>query len=192
MESSIDSKRILEKFDPFSDRRSRDIRNQLSVAFVQALKTMDSSCFDSVGKKFISDHPAGIYYDYVDDRLKVYQRVFDQIQSGHVNLPTQQVPILWNHGLFFELHELLEEMWHPTRGAMRRALMGLIQAAGVYVHLEQGNRKAAANLAERAITHLEATGAQLNFLDGVADIVEHLSRLAPTPPRLKPIKQAAA
>lgn len=188
MESSIDPKKSLVKFDPFEDRRSRDIRNQLSVAFVRALKTMDSSCFEIVGENFITDHPAGIYYDYVVDRLKVYQAVFNQIQTSEFHTPTQQVPVLWNHGLFFEVHELLEEMWRPTSGSVRRALKGLIQAAGVYVHLEQGNRKAAAKLAERAIPHLQATGAHLNFIDGGMDIIQRLSRLDPVAPCLNSIE----
>ena len=176
------------KFDPFSDRRSRDIRNQLSESFVRSINVMDSTHFDRTARDIVADHPAKIYHDYIVDRLKIYQHAYDQIQSGGFTDARQQVPILWNIGLFFEVHELLEDLWQPAKGDLKKALKGLIQAAGVYVHLQQGNQKAAKGLAKRALSHLEQAGDCLIFIDGIADLAQKLHHLDDIPPNLTMVK----
>lgn len=175
------------KFDPFSDRCARDIRNQLAVAFVKALKFMDSSCFEIAAENFLTDHPDGIYHDYVARRLQLYRHAFNTIQNSEINALLQQAPILWNYRLFFEVHELLEEIWHAAEEPAKQALKGFIQAAGVYIHLEQGNRKAATRLSKKAIIHLQAAGHHLSGIGGVADLIGGLSRLDSIPPSLKRI-----
>jgi hypothetical protein len=53
---------------------------------------------------------------------------------------------LWNEGLFFEVHEVLEAVWRPARGDERRALQGVIQLAVAYHHLAHGNLRGARSL----------------------------------------------
>ncbi len=47
---------------------------------------------------------------------------------------------LFDAGLFFEVHELLEPHWFRAAGAERAALQGLIQVAVGFQHLANGNR----------------------------------------------------
>ena len=44
----------------------------------------------------------------------------------------------FNHGLFFECHETLEEIWLEERGEDRLFYQGLIQIAAGYFKLQQG------------------------------------------------------
>jgi uncharacterized protein len=53
---------------------------------------------------------------------------------------------LANHGLFFEVHELLEPVWFRAAEPARTALQGLIQIAVAFHHLGNGNREGARSL----------------------------------------------
>jgi uncharacterized protein len=53
---------------------------------------------------------------------------------------------LWNEGLFFEVHEVLEAVWKTRVGAERQALQGVIQIAVAYHHLAHGNLRGARSL----------------------------------------------
>src|SRR5437773_692568 len=53
---------------------------------------------------------------------------------------------LWNEGLFFEVHEVLEAVWKTAAGTERQALQGVIQVAVAYHHLAHGNRRGARTL----------------------------------------------
>jgi uncharacterized protein len=50
---------------------------------------------------------------------------------------------LFDVGLFFEVHELLEPCWFRAVGREREALQGLIQVAVGFQHLVNGNRRGA-------------------------------------------------
>ena len=50
---------------------------------------------------------------------------------------------LFDAGLFFEVHELLEPYWFRAEGAEREALQGLIQVAVGFQHLANGNLEGA-------------------------------------------------
>jgi hypothetical protein len=47
--------------------------------------------------------------------------------------------LLFNHHLFFEVHEILEAQWIEETGAERRFLQGLIQVAVAFYHRENNN-----------------------------------------------------
>jgi len=50
----------------------------------------------------------------------------------------------FNQQLFFEAHEVLEELWLPQRGGPRALFYkGLIQLAGAFVHVQKGRRQPA-------------------------------------------------
>jgi predicted metal-dependent hydrolase len=46
---------------------------------------------------------------------------------------------LFNHGEYFECHEVLEEAWTPERGERRLFLQSLIHMAVGFYHSERGN-----------------------------------------------------
>jgi len=47
---------------------------------------------------------------------------------------------LFNAGEFYECHEVLEDVWRPSRGAERFFLQALIHFAVGFYHHQQGNR----------------------------------------------------
>jgi Domain of unknown function (DUF309) len=55
----------------------------------------------------------------------------------------QGAAVLFDAGLYFEVHELLEPHWIAAQGSDREALQGLIQIAVGYQHLANGNLKGA-------------------------------------------------
>ena len=62
----------------------------------------------------------------------------------------------FNRGLFFEAHEVLEELWlrdrHGSNGAFYK---GLIQLAGAFVHLQKNRLRPAGALFKLALANLE-------------------------------------
>jgi hypothetical protein len=76
-----------------------------------------------------------------------------------------QAAALWNAGLFFEVHEVLEAEWKTAAGAMRQALQGLIQLAVAFHHLVHGNRRGARKLLREGRARLAPHVAVLGALD---------------------------
>ena len=62
----------------------------------------------------------------------------------------------FNHQLFFEAHEVLEELWLARRGTAKDLFYkGLIQLAGAFVHIQKRRPQPAASLLELARGNLE-------------------------------------
>jgi hypothetical protein len=76
-----------------------------------------------------------------------------------------QAAALWRHGLFFEVHEVLEAVWQGSGGALRQALQGLIQVAVSFYHLAHQNRRGARTLLNDGRERLEASGTALPQVD---------------------------
>jgi predicted metal-dependent hydrolase len=74
-----------------------------------------------------------------------------------------QAAVLFDAGLGFEVHELLEPFWVRAVGAERAALQGLIQVAVGYQHLANGNLDGARALLEEGSGRL--AGQRLAGLD---------------------------
>jgi predicted metal-dependent hydrolase len=58
----------------------------------------------------------------------------------------QAAGLLFDAGLHFEVHEVLEPHWMSARGEAREVLQGLIQVAVAYQHLANGNHAGARSL----------------------------------------------
>ncbi len=105
---------------------------------------------------------------------------------------------LWNAGLFFEVHEVLEAEWKTAAGAVRQALQGLIQLAVAFHHLVHGNRRGARKLLAEGCARLAAHEAALGGLDLrglLADAAAWESALGgrgPEPPAPPPLRPAPA
>jgi predicted metal-dependent hydrolase len=62
----------------------------------------------------------------------------------------------FNRGLFFEAHDVLEELWlKDRRGPNGAFYKGLIQLAGAFVHLQKNRLRPAAALFKLALANLE-------------------------------------
>lgn len=171
-------------FDPFGDRTARDLRNGLSSALVTEMTGKNKATLTAVlacWQNRVSDR---IYLDYLQNRATRYRQILIQIESQGITDVGHQAVILWNAGLFFELHELLETVWQSTGEPMRSALKGLIQAAGAYVHVQHGNLKAARALAARAQKHLKASGNALTFISNLDQLMAGLKKPEEIPPTL--------
>jgi len=72
---------------------------------------------------------------------------------------------LWRHGLFFEVHEVLEAVWQGAGGADRQALQGLIQIAVSFYHLAHENRRGARTLLRDGRERLATSAAALPRVD---------------------------
>ena len=62
----------------------------------------------------------------------------------------------FNRGLFYEAHDVLEELWLPERTGPNGAFYkGLIQLAGAFVHLQKNRLRPAAALLKLAAANLQ-------------------------------------
>ena len=171
-------------FDPFHDRVSRDIRNALSEAFV-AVWNGEARGYDSLAASLRRRHALPVYRDYIDRRLALYREAV--AARGRADDPDllDDMVVLWNQGLFFEVHELLEGHWHDARGARREALKTLIQAAGVFVHREAGRVAAAERMGRRVSERIDALRPHLGAIRNLDDLREALVHPAGSPPQLE-------
>jgi predicted metal-dependent hydrolase len=64
---------------------------------------------------------------------------------------------LFNRQMFFEAHDMLEELWLAGKGAPNHTFYkGLIQLAGGFVHLQKGRLRPAASVFNLAVANLHS------------------------------------
>ena len=174
-----------EKFNPFADRTARDIRNTLSEALAAALATGDPAEYLAAARRWRSKNLSPHHIRYIDIRLQRYDLVFNTIRADRIDDPLHQAVVIWNQGLFFEVHDHLEAIWQRASGDERQALKGLIKAAGVYVHLEQHRLTAARSLAMKAYDLLRQYPHCLAFIANYETLLGKLKNCESDPPRLE-------
>ena len=91
---------------------------------------------------------------------------------------------LFNSGLYFEAHEVWEEVWKESSGEKKKVLQGLIQAAAGFHKLKQGQPVGAARLFDRAVRKLEGAPALNGFQKEVLQKIKLVPRegIEPTRP----------
>lgn len=142
------------KFEPFQDRLSRDIRNDLSSSLSQAMEEQDIAPSLSVADRYLKLNPGHCYTGYIQARLSGYRNFLEIIRQGPNDIFWQAL-VLWDQKLFFEVHEVLEHAWLKSGGEEKLVLQAMIRAAGVYIKLEYGYRESARKIANRALPVLE-------------------------------------
>jgi hypothetical protein len=171
----------LKKFDPFNNRLARDIRNGLSKSFLGALAERDVSSYKRRAAEYLKQDLEQVYQMYVETRLEKFDEVFVAIEQGRIDNELQQAEILWEQRLYFEMHELLENIWNSAEGNERKALQGLIRAAGMKIHAENGNTRAAVAMGRKAQADLQLFGRaliRLNILESIlAEITNTLANM---------------
>ena len=177
--------KTLKKFNPFTDRTARDIRNTLSESFAAALAATDPAGYLIEARKWRSQKLLARYANYVDIRLQRYDFVFNAIREYRIDDPLQQAVVIWNQSLFFEFHDHLETLWKTATGDRRQMLKGLIKAAGVYVHLEQHHDEAAKSLAMKSFDLLHQYSHCLAFLANSETLLDKLKKCDRVPPQLE-------
>ncbi len=171
-------------FDPFADRLARDIRNSLSTAMVAALQHGNRSDFADRCRRWLRRDLPLPHRRYIEQRSLAFEALFEQLRTARSDDPLLLAVRLWNAGLFFEVHEVVEKCWQNASGKRRTALKGLVQAAGSYVHREAGHMRAAQRLAEKAAAHLDAAHGALGEIANITELVSCLQRGSAEAPHL--------
>lgn len=170
-------------FNPFEDRLSRDLRNELSEGLAVAVETGSAEKLADIIKKYRRQPLADCYRTYLEDRQARYEKALAAIQSG-ITDPIDRSVILWNLGLFFEVHEVLEHAWYTAEGSMKLTMQALIRAAGVYIKREYGYHDAAARIAAKAIPVLEENRSLLEVYFKPEKLIAALASPDAPPPQL--------
>jgi hypothetical protein len=173
------------KFDPWTNRLARDVRNTLSESFLMALSQMEPSAYRDEADIWQTKNPSEIYLEYIQDRLQRYDRVIEQIKAQHLDDPLLQSLPIWNNGLFFEFHDHLEGIWMQAAGNERQALKGMIKAAAVFAHHEYNHEAAVKSLALKSYDLVQQYSDCLTFIKNLDVLAQKLKTLDPDPPRLE-------
>lgn len=137
-------------FNPFTDRLSRDLRNDLSEGLASAVLTGDHEKLEKILFSYRVQLLAECYRQYLEDRSSRFEKALSAI-GRDITDPLHRGLILWDLGLFFEMHEVLEHAWYSAHGAMKLTLQAMIRAAGVYIKREHGYHDAARKIAQKAV-----------------------------------------
>lgn len=167
-------------FDPFKDRQARNIRNSLAGSFLKALTEKDVSVFKRYGRACLDKYPEAEYVGYVKTRIAKYEEAFAIIEQRGFRAILQQVEIFWDLELFYELHEHLELSWKNATGKRRKALQGLIRAAGMKVHSENKNWQAAHSMGSKAQADLLKYGGELTACAKLDAILAEIDQILGT------------
>jgi hypothetical protein len=171
-------------FNPFEDRFSRDLRNDLSSELSAAIAHGDISSLAAKVKFYQESGLDPCYRKYLDDRWDRFQKAFSVIHPD-ITDPIAQGVVLWNNELFFEMHEVLEHAWMEATGTDKLLLQAMIRAAGAYIKKEFGYRDAASRLAAKAVIVLREHGEILAPYFVVEDLINALAANADIPPILR-------
>ncbi len=171
------------QFNPFEDRLSRDIRNDLSESIIEVLAERSLQPAEKAAAEYRRQNLAACYSEYIDQRLDRYGRAIEMIPDGSSLL--RQAAVLWDLKLFFEVHEILEPPWIQANGDEKRLLQALIRSAGVYINLELDYRQRARKIAKKALPVLQELGAALEGIIDADNLIAALETLAEEPPRLR-------
>jgi len=172
------------QFNPFEDRLSRDIRNDLSETIIEALKNRSLAEAEKVAQSYLSQNLSSIYTDYIDKRLKCYAMALETLHTDSSLLV--QAAAFWDLGLFFEVHEILEPAWMRADGDQKRLLQALIRAAGVYINLEFGYRQRAQKIGAKTLPVLKELKKETTGSMDTDALIEALETLAIEPPKISP------
>jgi predicted metal-dependent hydrolase len=78
----------------------------------------------------------------------------------------------------------MEVQWKQSHAVEKKIMQSLIQAAGMYVHLEYGRKDGAEKIARKAVSGLQAHQNAARRRFNVDLLIAHLKRFDPIPPKL--------
>lgn len=171
------------RFNPFTDRLSRDIRNGLSSSLAACLEHGSITPAQQVADCFLAANPGQVYVHYIEDRLQRYGQAVDTITLG-ADDPFWRGFVLWDLELFFEMHEVLEHAWYTADGDTKQIMQALIRAAGVYIKIECDLIPQSRKIAEKSLAVLERHRPFLSRYFPPDRLIEPLRSGKKAPPRL--------
>lgn len=123
----------------------------------------------------------GPYGDYLARQtlalLSFLSRYLDHTSPPRTTIPQAlwQGVLLFNDGLYFECHELLEGAWKQATGPEKDFLHGIVQVAAAFYHYDKGNLHGARTLLTKAMRRLEKYPSPYREID-LADLQRSLAR----------------
>jgi hypothetical protein len=105
-------------FEPFQDRLSRDIRNQLSESLMTCMRLMRLGPAQEVAHRFLGEQPGPAQIEYIEKRMALYGLFLHRIAEGPADALWQGL-VLWDLGLYFEVHEILAGAGSPATATGR-------------------------------------------------------------------------
>lgn len=152
--------------------RSIELRDRLSELLKEALRIQNRTASlyllhsfgdiasgwarPALGKEWHAELPAAT------ERINAYCRVLERVSrrrvgsAGPVEQALKEAAYLFNEGLFFEVHEILETVWLTQENGIRLLLQGLIQIAVGFYHLENRNVRGALSLLKEGVEKVKA------------------------------------
>jgi hypothetical protein len=162
-------------------------RNRLAATILRALG-------DPTARRELEDPAASCSVDAAEYRVLLRARARSAVDAlagsplfsveASLDQALAAAAVLFDAGLPFEVHELLEPYWTRAEGAERQALQGLIQIAVGYQHLANGNLAGARALLDEGVHRLRhghlteldlmpfaaAVSATVSRIGGVGDV----------------------
>ncbi|MGH7961123.1 MAG: DUF309 domain-containing protein [Candidatus Binatia bacterium] len=156
---------------------------------LSVLKQQALLCWDP-GSEYVALAPALIpECTEIVAKLMQYNSVLDQWQpdeeASDLTTALRKGRFLFNHHLFFEVHEVLEAQWIKETGEVKRFLQGLIQIAVAFHHLSNRNLRGALSLLHDGLEKISPfrptfLAVELgDFIDDLEACQEELLRLGP-------------
>ncbi|MCG8567472.1 MAG: DUF309 domain-containing protein [Desulfobacterales bacterium] len=172
------------RFDPFEDRSCREIRNQLSQGFLKALECRELFPLEQARKALAEQGaPAPFQLAWMDERMARYHWVLSRPLTA-LDTPLATAALLWDAQLFYECHEWLEEIWLDLKGEEKKAVQGLIRAAGAYVFVQAHRMETAQKTARKAHALIRDHREWIPAVFQPRLLMEKLDPLDPSPPCL--------
>ncbi|MCZ7626559.1 MAG: hypothetical protein C3F12_01910 [Candidatus Methylomirabilota bacterium] len=161
--------------------RSVELRDQLSELLREALQ-MESLAGSPYLLRSFEDMVSGrrqpalveqlrAELSAVADRIDAYCRVLQRVSqprrhsAASVEEALEKAAHLFNEGLFFEVHEVLEAVWLTQHERVRPLLQGLIQIAVGFHHLENNNLRGSLLLLKEGIEKVKGYGSDRSALE---------------------------
>jgi hypothetical protein len=179
----------IDRFDPFNNRLCRNVRNALSESLKKVLDRKEIQPAQRIAGFFMNDSLPACVKAYIDQRLRAYTQVLADLCKDPIDNPLDIAFTIWDRGLFFETHEYLEPHWMRAQGDEKQLLQAVIRAAGVYVHLEQGNLTGARRIAGKALAALKIHQDRLSLHADAQLLIDKLRTLDRVPPILAGISK---
>ena len=133
--------------------------------------------------KFVPDDP--ITEEYVLQKIETYRNFltslpkdFEPVEED-IDKNVKVARLLFEKGLYFEVHEILEEVWMGEFGKEREFLQALIQVGVAYYHLSNYNTRGFKLLLENALELLEGYSGTIHTVN-VDKLKEDIKRAMET------------
>ena len=110
-------------FNPFTDRLSRDIRNELSESLPEAIAMGSLEPVFAVADHFLAGSIPEPHQHYISSRLEKYETAFARLPADTDDYLAIAV-ILWDLDLFFEVHEISGAAMDKSAGRQKTAAPG--------------------------------------------------------------------